>query len=293
MNKEFNPLLKLNLQHFAESQQTVAGVTEPIPQQGAVQDPASAPTQTAAQPQAAPAQVSQPSFDLNEIVSNISSKLDESLNNRLAPIEQRLNQPTAEQIQAQNEKIKQEFDSDPVSFIRRIQEEAKTQALNEIKSQYDPLIQKTEQLNNRLSWQDNVRTFLASNPQAQQYMPQISQVIQENPGLLGTSNPLEIAYKTVVSNSLLGNNGNVIDGILGNEELKSQLLQNPQLKEAIIQEYQAGLNNGSQQGLPPLMGNNQTGTQIPASGGELPRNIKDAKQSALRRLQTYSNMNMQ
>ncbi len=124
-------------------------------------------------------------------------------------------------------------------------------------------------------------------------MPQISQIIQENPGLLSANNPLEIAYKTVVSNSLLGNNGNMIDGILGNEELKGQLMQNPQLKEAIIQQYQKELNNGAAQGLPPLMGNNQTGTQIPASGGELPRNIKDAKQSALRRLQTYSNMNMQ
>lgn len=290
---------KLNLQLFAESQPTVTGSADPAQSQNTVQDPtpvqdtsATTPVtqpQTQNQPQAA----QQPIFDINEIVSNISNKIDESLNNRLAPLEQKLNQPTAEQIAEQNEKIKQEFDSDPVSFIRKIQEEAKTQALNEIKAQYDPLIQKTEQLNNRLSWQDNVRNFMASNPQAQQYLPQISQIIQENPGLLSTNNPLEIAYKTVISNSLLGNNGNMIDGILGNEELKNQLLQNPQLKEAIIQEYQKGLNDGSSQGLPPLMGNNQTGTQIPASGGELPRNIKDAKQSALRRLQSYNNMNMQ
>jgi hypothetical protein len=33
------------------------------------------------------------------------------------------------------------------------------------------------------------------------------------------------------------------------------------------------------------MGNNQTGTQIPASTGELPKNMKEAKLSAIRRLQ--------
>ncbi|GEM_PF-1818157 len=306
MNSEFKPFLKLNLQHFAEP---VQPQTQDVQQPATQTEPAATVQQSVVPPQGTsqttvqqsvqpvnaniPQATQTPTFDVNEIVNNISNRLDQSLNQRLAPIEQRINQPTPEQIQAQNDKLKQEFDSDPASFIRRIQEEAKTQALNEIKSQYDPLIQQTQQLNNKLSWQDNVRSFIASNPDAQNALPQITQILQENPGLMQTANPLDVAYKIAMSNNLMGNGGNIVQGVLSNEEYKKQILQDPTLREQIIQEYQAGLNNGTQQGLPPLMGNNQSGTSIPASGGEMPRNMKEAKQAALRRLQSYGNMNMQ
>jgi len=253
---------------------------------GGVPQPQPQPTPTP-QPQEQPpqAQPQQPPIDINSLVNNISSRIDQTLNQRLAPIEQRMNQPTQEQIEAQNEKIRQQFESNPMEFVKSIQEQAKQQALNEIKAQYDPLIQQTQSLNNRLSWQDRVRNFMSTNPEAQEYLPQITQVVQENPGLLNTDNPLDIAYKTVISNSLLGNGGNLVEGILGNEDLKNQLLQNEAVKQQIIQEYQQGLNGGTGKELPPLMGNNQTGTQIPASTGELPKNMKEAKLSAIRRLQ--------
>jgi hypothetical protein len=253
---------------------------------GGVPQPQPQPTPTP-QPQEQPpqAQPQQPPIDINSLVNNLSARIDQTLNQRLAPIEQRMNQPTQEQIEEQNEQIRQQFESNPIEFVRRIQEEAKQQALNEIKEQYDPLIQQTQSLNNRLSWQDNVRNFMSANPEAQKYLPQIVQVIQENPGLVNTQDPLGIAYKTVISNSLLGNGGNLVEGILSNEDLKNQLLQNEAIKQQIIQEYQQGLNNGTGKELPPLMGNNQTGTQIPASTGELPKNMKEAKLSAIRRLQ--------
>jgi len=246
------------------------------------------PQQQGQPPQAQPTEqvpVQQPQIDINSLVNNLSARIDQTLNQRLAPIEQKINQPTQEQIEEQNEQIRQQFESNPIEFVRRIQEEAKQQALNEIKELYDPLIQQTQRLNNRLSWQDNVRNFISANPEAQKYLPQIVQVIQENPGLVNTKDPLGIAYKTVISNSLLGNGGNLVEGILSNEDLKNQLLQNEAIKRQIIQEYQQGLNNGTGKELPPLMGNNQTGTQIPASTGELPKNMKEAKLSAIRRLQ--------
>lgn len=251
---------------------------------GGVPQPQPQPTP---QPQEQPpqAQPQQPPIDINSLVNNLSARIDQTLNQRLAPIEQKMNQPTQEQIEEQNEQIRQQFESNPIEFVRRIQEEAKQQALNEIKEQYDPLIQQTQSLNNRLSWQDKVRNFMSANPEAQKYLPQIVQTIQENPGLVNTQDPLGIAYKTVISNSLLGNGGNLVEGILSNEDLKNQLLQNEAIKQQIIQEYQQGLNNGTGKELPPLMGNNQTGTQIPASTGELPKNMKEAKLSAIRRLQ--------
>jgi hypothetical protein len=254
----------LKLQLFAD------GGGEPTPQ----------PTPTP-QPQAQPIQ-QQPQVDINELVSNISNRINDTLNQRLSPIEQRMNQPTAEQLEAQNEQIRQQFESNPLEFVKSIQQQAKEQALNEFKTQYDPMIKQTQMLNSKLTWQDQIRQFTSSNPEAAKSMPQITETLRNNPELLGTKDPLGNAYKLAIANNLMGN-GDVVQGVLGNEEYRQQIMQNPELKQAIINEYQQGLNSG-QQGLPPIMGNTQGGS-IPASGGELPKNLKEARMAAMRRFQ--------
>jgi hypothetical protein len=228
-------------------------------------------------------QVNESQPNMNDIINNLSTKISQTLDQRLQPIEQRLNQQTPEQIEAQNEQIRQQFENNPMEFVKSIQEQAKQQAMSEFQAKYEPIIKQTQQLGNRLSWQDQVRQFTSTNPEAAKVLPEITQVLQENPALMGTKDPLGTAYRLAMSNKLLAN-GNPIDSILGNEEYKAQLLQNPQLKEMIIQEYQQGLNTGNGQAVPPMMGN-QGGTSIPASTGEQPNNLKEASQSALRRLQ--------
>lgn len=267
MSKKFIQGLKLQL--FADG-----GInpTEPTPQAQPIQQPQ-------AQPQ--PPQ-QQPQVDINDLVSNISNRINDTLNQRLSPIEQRMNQQTPEQLEAQNEKIRQQFETNPMEFVKSIQDQAKEQALSEFKNQYDPMIKETQQLGNKMKWQDQVRQFNSQNPEAQKYMPQITEVLRGNPGLMSTSNPLDSAYKMAVANNLLGNGGDVVQGILGNEEYRQQIMQNPELKQAIIQEYQQGLNSG-QQGIPPLMGSQ--GGNIPAGGGETPNNLKEAKAAAIRRFQ--------
>lgn len=246
--------------------------TEPTPQAQPIQQPQ-------AQPQ--PPQ-QQPQVDINDLVSNISNRINDTLNQRLSPIEQRMNQQTPEQLEAQNEQIRQQFENNPMEFVKSIQDQAKEQALSEFKNQYEPMIKETQQLGNKMKWQDQVRQFNSQNPEAQKYIPQITEVLRGNPGLMSTSNPLDSAYKMAVANNLLGNGGNVVQGILGNEEYRQQIMQNPELKQAIIQEYQQGLNSG-QQGIPPLMGSQ--GGNIPAGGGETPNNLKEAKAAAIRRFQ--------
>lgn len=257
----------LKLQLFAN------GEPQPTPQPQPIQQPQ-------AQPQT-PQQ--QPQVDINDLVSNISNRINDTLNQRLSPIEQKMNQQTPEQLEAQNEKIRQQFETNPMEFVKSIQQQAKEQALSEFKNQYDPIVKETQQLGNKLRWQDQIRQFTSTNPEAQKYMPQITEVLKGNPGLMSTANPLDSAYKMAVANNLLGNGGDVVQGILGNEDYKAQIMQNPELRQAIINEYQQSLNQG-QQGLPPIMGNTQGGS-IPASGGEMPKNLKEASQAARRRFQ--------
>ena len=73
---------------------------------------------------------------------------------------------TQEQIEQQNETIRQQFENNPMEFVKNIQEQAKTQAMSEFQQKYDPIIKNTEQLGNRLQWQDQVRQFTGQNPDA-------------------------------------------------------------------------------------------------------------------------------
>lgn len=217
--------------------------------------------------------------NMNDLITNMKSEISQALDQRLSPLEQRLNQPTHEQIEEMKYQRKQLFDEDPIAYENSIREQTKKDVLTELA----PALKKIKQMDSKLTWEGAVNQFRQRNPDAEKYLPDITRTFQEIPGLLDSKNPLDAAYKLVLSNNLLGNGGNIIDGIMGNEEYKNQLLQNPQLKEAIIQEYQNGLNTGAQ-GLPPMMGS-QGGTSIPASGGEQPRNLKESKQAALRRFQ--------
>lgn len=218
--------------------------------------------------------------NIEDIMSNVKNTINETLNQRLSPIEQKFNQPTQEQLDQQNEKIRSEFENNPSEFIKNIQTQAKEQALNEVKSKYEPII-------NKLSWKEAVGNFVKQNPEAEKHMPQITQVLQENPGLMNTRNPLDSAYKMAVANNLMGSGGDVVQGILSNAEYKQKIMQNQQLREEFRQEYLKELNSNQPGTAPSLMGNNPGGS-IPASGGETPRSLKEAKQSALRRLQGYN-----
>lgn len=263
MNK-LKPILKLNLQHFAEP-------AEPALTQEQAPQVAPQPVQAA------------PQLDINEIVSNLSNRINDTLNQRLSPIEQKLNapvQPTKEQIEEQKEQIRQQMEDDPMQYQNNILELAEQRVMKRV----EPELEKARQATNERMWERQVSQFKAQNPESNKYMPQIIQVLNENPELMGTKDPLGIAYKLAASNNLLGNGGNIVDNVLGNEEYMKQIMQNPTLKEQIIQEYQQGLNSGASQKLPPIMGNGQGGS-IPVSGGETPKNLKEARMSALRRFQ--------
>lgn len=263
---KFIPMAKLKLQLFAEG----GTPPQPTPQQP-MQQPMQQPTPQPQQP------------NISELVNGLASQINQTLDQRLGPIEQRLNQPqpmTPEQIEEQKENIRQQFENDPIGYQNSLLELAEQR----ITKKFEPELQKARQAVNERMWEKQVNQFKSQNPEAQKYMPQIVEVIKSNPGLMNTANPLDSAYKMAVANNLLGNGGNVVQGILGNEEYKAQLMQNPQLREMIIQDYQNGLNSGTQQAIPPMMGN-QGGTSIPASTGEQPNNLKEASSSALRRLQ--------
>lgn len=246
--------------------------------------------QAEAQPQAQP---QQPVIDVNAITNSLNSVLDAKLNGfqeRMLQQQQQQaqNQPlTQEQKDELNYKLREQFESDPMSFVNNLKAEAEQNAINKLNQQYKPMFEQTQQLNNRLNWQSKVQDFMRANPSAQAYATEMSLILKENPALMQTQNPLGTAYQMATAKDIVGQGGNVIDNMMGNDRYRQQLMGNEQLRQAIIEDYRNQLNGqmSQAQNIPPIMGNNQSGSTIPASGGETPRNLSEAKQAALRRMQ--------
>lgn len=239
------------------------------------------------QPQAsAPAAI-----DVGAITRSLNSVLDAKLSGFEERLMQQQQQPppmTAEQREEMNYKLREQFDSDPMAFMEQMKSEAEQNALNKLQQQYQPMFEQTQQLNNRLNWHNKVRDFMTANPSAQAYSTEMTLILRENPQLMQSANPLQTAYQMATARELVGQNGgNVVDNMMNNNKYREQLVNNEALRQAIIQDYTNKLNGQMSQAqqMPPIMGNNQSGSTIPASGGETPRNLSEAKQSALRRIQ--------
>lgn len=221
-------------------------------------------------------------INIDDLIQKISQNVDATLTNKLGEFKNP--QMTQEQIELNNEKIREEFAENPSAFMEKMSKIAEENAFKKIQTEISPKIENIMNLEGKMKWREEVNRFLTQNPQATQYMPQMQQVLSENQTLMNTSNPLEVAYKMVAANQFVGDGGDVVDNILANEELSSKFLQNPKLKEAIIKQYQDSLNGINSNNIPPLMGNQGGGQGAPISGGTAPRNLKEARQSALRRL---------
>ena len=235
----------------------------------------------------------QPTIDVNALTNQLNSVLDNKFNNfqqqmlQQQQAQQAAQPMTQEQKDELNYKLREQFESDPMSFVNNLKAEAEQNAINKLNQQYKPMFEQTQQLNNRLNWQNKVQDFMRANPSAQAYATEMTLILKENPALMQTQNPLGTAYQMATAKDLVGQGGNVIDNMMGNDRYRQQLMGNEQLRQAIIEDYRNQLNGQMSQAqqMPPIMGNNQSGSSIPASGGELPRNLSEAKQAALRRMQ--------
>lgn len=217
--------------------------------------------------------------DIDQIVGNISQLIDEKLGNN------NNNAMTPEQREEMNYKLREEFDNDPLAFMEKYKSESEQSALKKFEETYGSLLQNTQQLNTKLAMQDATRQFLTQNPNANEYIPLMQEILNQNPYISQAPNPLQIAYELATAKSVIGQGGDVVSGVLGNENYRNKLKQDETLRKEIITEYQNSLNNGGGTKLPSIMGNSHTGSSISASSGESPMNLKQARESALRRLQ--------
>lgn len=87
-------------------------------------------------------------------------------------------------------------------------------------------------------------------------------------------------------------NGNIVEGITGNEEVLNQILSNPDVKNRVINEYIASLNGGAPQ-TPPLAGNGSNSPNVAPTPTNRPQNLQDAKKSAMAYFNSLNQAQMQ
>ena len=257
-------LIKMNLQHFAD---------------GDVQQPA--------QPNQSPQQDPQ--------LLNVLAQLQQ----QVGSMNQRMNAPAAptpEQVQAQRERLLEEFNSNPDGVFSRIQAEAEQRAAQKAQEALMPSIEQMKSQMQAIQWSDATRKFIGSNPNAAAYVDAMSNILNSNPSIAQVAKTapdqaLKMAYSQALAETLAPN-GDVVSGIMGNESIKNQILNNPDIQKQIIDQYIASLNSGQGQQVPPLAGNGGSPGIAPTQANK-PRTMQEAQKAAEARIAARSQAQMQ
>jgi len=229
---------------------------------------------------------------------NVLSQLQQ----QVSGMNQKLNTPvppTAEQVQAQRERLLEEFNSNPDAVLSRIQSEAEQRAASKAQEALMPAIDQMKSQMQAIQWSDATRKFIGSNPNSASYVDAMSNIINTNPMIrqIAQSSPdqaLKMAYSQALAETIAPN-GDVVSGIMSNESLKNQILTNPDIQKQIIEQYVASLNGGAPNGgaaLPPIAGNGGTPGIAPTQVNK-PKTMQEAQRAAEARIATRQQSQMQ
>jgi hypothetical protein len=201
-------------------------------------------------------------------------QMRQQMNNVVNPQAQQP-QPTPEE---QNEMMMNKFYENPSQFFNDIKEQAK----QELMQQIAPIQQQYQQQQQAQAYNQALSEFAQQVPDFQRFQPVMSEILANNPELNGHPGgpkaALNIAYQMAKGqqyqdpNSLLQNQDFVKQNILGNQDIKNQ----------IIQEYLQSLKQGNQA---PTVISGQANGQIPMMPETKPQNMQEAKMMAMKLMQ--------
>lgn len=173
-----------------------------------------------------------------------------------------------------NEQLMNKFYENPAQFFNEIKEQAK----QELMQQIAPIQEQYQMQQEQARWNEAVNNFATSHQDFQQWQPAMQEVLANNPHIANLPNGLEVAYAMAKGqnyqdpNAILQDQNFVKQNILGNQDIKNQ----------IIQEYLQSLNKGQQ--APTVIGG-QVGGAMPMTPDNKPQNMDEARNIALKMLQ--------
>jgi len=285
-DQKMNTKLKMNLQTFAEEvekveEEKVEEVEEGEGNQTIVPHPQQQFTKPVEQVETP--DNTQMISELKDLITGLSTNM-ESIQSQVS--QQR--EKTPKQINAENEELLERLNTNAGGVLNEFAKRAREEAIKEMSTKYEEeRKQVREQLQN-IQWKDAVRSFVAENPNSVVYAEQMNKLMAENPNLIelakkSPSQALNASYKMAVGSQLMGQDGNIVDGIMNNEELLTQILSNPDVKKRIIEDYTSSLNSTT----PPIIGGNASTQPITITPENKPKTLEQGRASALARVRQY------
>lgn len=197
-----------------------------------------------------------------------------------AALEQMQQQQTQQMVQPQvqepelsaeeiNEQFMNKFYENPTATLQEMLRQM-------VEPQIAPIQQQYQQQQEQAAWNQEIYDFATSHQDFEQWKPAMQEVLN-NPHIANLPNKLEVAYAMAKGqnyqdpNAMLQDQNFVKQNILGNQDIKNQ----------IIQEYLQGLNKGQQ--APTVIGG-QVGGAMPMTPENQPTTVKEASNIALKML---------
>lgn len=178
-------------------------------------------------------------------------------------------QMTPEQM---NEQFMNQFYENPTQSIQQMVQSMIEKA---VMPQIQPIKQQYEEQQAQQQWSNNLNQFAVKTPDFEQWKPHMQQIMESMPNLYDMPNGLEVAY-----NMAKGQNYQEPTQLLQNQDfVKQNILGNQDIKNQIIQEYLQSLKQGNQA---PTVISGQANGSMPVMPENKPQNMDEADAIALK-----------
>lgn len=209
--------------------------------------------------------------DLKGQLQAINEKLQNQQTQVQDPAQQTSQEPEVD-ILNDSEALSEMLYSDPAKVIQMLKDNVKA----EMQAQVQPILDERADNQRRQDWTRKVDEFSAQHPDTAQWAEPMSRIIMANPTLRDNPNGLEIAYQAAKGQQYQAPADPA--SYLQNEEfVKNNVLSNPKIKEQIIQQYLAELQNG---GTPVTIGQSPVSGSTTLTPPKRPTTLEEASQMA-------------
>lgn len=183
-------------------------------------------------------------------------------------VQQQPPQPSPEELERMKEEFLNKFYENPLEALN----EYVQRVINE---QVKPVI---EPIQRERQWQEQAQQLMQKYSDFQTYVPQMQQIVEQNPGLAELPNALEVLY--LMAKGMTAQPQPTPEQLLSDPQFRQKILQDESIRNEVLKQYMQSKQQTNQQ-TPPVMGRQPGGT-APAAPEEQPKTLRDGTRAFLR-----------
>lgn len=173
-------------------------------------------------------------FDMRAYLDSFRQEVNEKIETIAPPQnEQEYNEPTEEEIEAEREEFWNKLTEEGPKFLeKQIEEKASQIAETKFREIRQQEIQAQQQ---QQHWENRFNQFVSEHEDAQEIIPQMIDLLENNPHLQAHSDPYDLAYKMIKFDQLQPQQPQNIEDMLQDEQVIEKVLQNDTVKQKFLE----------------------------------------------------------